>query len=489
MVVAAPAAPVAARRPYAHQVVAAKWLLDSRNHFAGGCRLAGRILADDMGLGKTFSALLAAKVHKKANPAVKIVVLCQSGLIRNWKAEARLAGVHVDFILSNHSASFPEGREDAFVVIVDEAQAFQNPESARTRKFLGLCHGVKTIDHVQKDEKTGKVTSRWQETVRTGVPAESVYLLTGTPVKNGRPHNLLPLLQAINHGIASRDKVRDYLFRYCGPKQIWNGSRYVTSFDGATNLDEFHELTKIAILYRKTEDCIDLPELTRTLRPVDLSAEERREYETHFARLESEYRARLKSGKIKAGGDKLVLLNQLRLAGSVAKVGFTVKTVREIIARGGQVVIFTCFKESATKIAEALGVPVYSGDTSLAQRDAIVQAFQAGTQPVFVGVDKAGGVGLTLHAFGRCRHVFLVDRPWTPGDALQLEKRAHRIGQTNAVSAQWLQHGQIDDTIDGILDRKAENIAHILDGTRTGLTFATEADIADEITAALGWDN
>ncbi|MGP2478142.1 hypothetical protein, partial [Listeria monocytogenes] len=87
----------------------------------------------------------------------------------------------------------------------------------------------------------------------------------------------------------------------------------------------------------------------------------------------------------------------------------------------------------------------------------------------------------TLHAHGNCRNVVLHDRPWTPGDAEQEEKRAHRIGQPNAVLATWLQYGTVDQTIDQILMDKKENSEHVLAGVRTTLSFASPADIADAV--------
>jgi len=450
-----------ARKPMGHQAVAAKWLLATRNTICNGQRLRGRILADDMGLGKTYSALLAAKVHKANDAQCLVVVIAPASLLRNWETEARLAGVKIDICVSNHHSKIPSGIAGNFVVICDEAHAFQNPDSARTKKLLALAA---TPD------------------------CQGIYLLTGTPVKNGRPHNLLPLLQAINHGIVRAGKIRDYLVRFCGPRQVWTPRGYVTVFDGATHLDELHQLTKAAILRRTADECLDLPDLTRVLREVELTADENADYQAHFNRLQATYRARLREGKIKSGNDKLVLLNQLRLAGSVAKARTAIDIAEEVTETGGQIVIFTCFRETAEKVAAHFGVPVFDGSASLAARDAMVQAFQSHTQKVFVGIDKAGGVGLTLHAHGKCRHVLLLDRPWTPGDALQLEKRAHRIGQPNSVNAVWLQHGTIDDKVDGIIQQKAENIEHILTGERISIAFSEE-NMADAVIDALGWND
>ncbi len=467
---------------FEHQKTGVKWLLSCHQR---GER--GGILADEMGLGKTGTALVAARACKQADPETKVVVIAPKSLGINWKKEAKLFGSQVDEVYTNHNASFPEGIEGKFILIVDEAHCFQDLASLRTRQFLALVNGKKLVKHEQKNDWGRVISTRWEE-VKTGDECLAVYLLTGTPLKNGRPLNLLPLLKAINHKlVASPQKVKEFKERYCGPETVRTPRGPVTTYNGATNLDELHELTKPSILRRLSKDCIDLPELTRVVKKVELDKDGQTAYQTKLNALKAEYTRRLVKGEIKSGGEKLVLLTQLRLAGSAAKVPATIEFADEILEQGGQVVIFTEFRESAEAIAARYGVPAYTGETSGTGRNSIVEAFQAGTQKVFVGVGKAGGVGLTLHAHGKCRNVILVDRPWTPGDAEQEEKRAHRIGQPNAVLATWLQHDTVDETIDGILLSKKENSENVLSGERTTLSFKSPAEIADAVFDALGW--
>lgn len=465
-----------------HQKSGARWLLASQTR---GER--GGILADEMGLGKTGTALLAARIHKEVDADVRVIVIAPKSLGINWKKEAKLFKAKIDAIYTNHNASFPEGQTGKFIVIVDEAHAFQDLSSIRTRQFLALVNGTKLVKHETKDTAGKVISTRWEE-VKTGNEALAVYLLTGTPLKNGRPLNLLPLLRAINHRLtATPAKIKEFKETYCGPETIRTPRGLVTTYNGATNLDELHTLTQPSILRRLTKDCIDLPELTRVTREVELTDAEQAEYDRKLNALKAEYVRRLTKGEIKSGGEKLVLLTQLRLAGSIAKVPATIELTDEILEQNGQVVIFTEFRESADALAAHYGVPAYTGDTSGTARNAIVEAFQAGTQKVFIGIGKAGGVGLTLHAHGKCRNVILVDRPWTPGDAEQEEKRAHRIGQPNAVLATWLQHDTVDQTIDAILLEKKENSENVLSGERTTLAFKSPGEIADAVFTALGW--
>jgi hypothetical protein len=71
-----------------------------------------------------------------------------------------------------------------------------------------------------------------------------------------------------------------------------------------------------------------------------------------------------------------------------------------------------------------------------------------------------GGLGFTLH---RARHVVLVERPWTPGDAEQAEDRCHRIGMGACLTSHWLQLGVADQLVDGLIASKAERIALLLE--------------------------
>ena len=76
-----------------------------------------------------------------------------------------------------------------------------------------------------------------------------------------------------------------------------------------------------------------------------------------------------------------------------------------------------------------------------------------------------GGLGFTLH---RARHVVLLERPWTPGDAEQAEDRCHRIGMGAALQSHWLQLGGADQLVDGLIASKAERIAVVM-GSRERL--------------------
>jgi len=96
----------------------------------------------------------------------------------------------------------------------------------------------------------------------------------------------------------------------------------------------------------------------------------------------------------------------------------------------------------------------------------LIEQFQSGEVPVFVG-SKAAGTGVTLH---RARHLLFVEYFWTSADLDQAEDRIRRIGQKYPTKM-WYLHAPntIDDRICRIIARKrgimakAVGIEHVED--------------------------
>mgnify|MGYP001568891805 CR=1 FL=1 len=413
---------------YEHQDVGVRWLLEHRSG----------IVADDMGLGKTRQSLVAARAI-----ADRIIVVAPAGLRFNWLREAEAVDAQIEFY---SWAKVPEPPEGSFTLIGDEAHYAQNIKAARTKRFLALA--------------------------RT---ARAVFLLTGTPIKNGRPANLYPLLVAIQHPL-TRDR-RTYERRYCnaGPTR-W--SRWDVT--GAAHLDELHRKTCDGILRRLKSECLDLPAKTRTLRRVELDDLAQAAYDTVLHAMQAEYRRRKAAGEIDEA-DAIVLLTHLAHAGSLAKVRPAIEMAQEIIEQGDQVVLFTRFLDSAAQLASALEAGRITGDDDAAQRQEAIDLFQRGDLRAMVCTLGAGNVGINLTP---AAYAILVDRPWTPGDAEQAEARLNRIGQTMPVTSIWLQVDAADAAIDALLEQKAERIELVLAGKRR--TLRGIGSLGDVAAAVLG---
>jgi SNF2 family DNA or RNA helicase len=460
------------------------------------------LLADDMGLGKTLTALAAAKFLAESE-GLEIIVIAPKSLGEHWKREASKLSLEISLF---SWAKLPAPEEKNVCLIVDEAHYAQSWGSARTKKMIALA-------------KT----------------ARAAFLLTGTPMKNGRPANLYPLLVAVRDQLAANK--RAYEVRYCDA----HPTRFCPwDISGSSNLEELFKKLQGKMLRRKKEDCLNLPEKIRILRIAELSGDAEKTFNSEFSELMDKYEkiASLKRQiipkilvlvgaqdwdgikKISAplpdlcrkiekifaekpqkdwgrliigavpnrhgdGAEALTTMTALRQAASLAKLATARELADELLEQGQQAVVFFEFVASAKQFAEDLrkdgiSVELLLGDSK--DRQAAVDRFQSGESKVFVGSLKAGGVGITLTAAST---VILVDRPWTPGDAIQAEDRVHRIGQKANSTAIWIQIADIDEEIDKLLIEKAENIGLALAGKAESLEMLSPQELSEKILASL----
>ncbi len=184
------------RRLFRHQHLAVRWLLARR----------GAVLADAMGLGKTLSALVAGRALVRLADC-RLVVVAPAGLHPHWRREAAALGLRLEL----HSwARLPsELPEAGTVLIADEAHFAQSISAVRTQAFLRLARHPRL---------------------------RAIWLLTGTPMRNGRPVQLFPLLAAIGHPLAADQ--RAFEERYCQGHWQERGGRRIWQANGASGLEE-----------------------------------------------------------------------------------------------------------------------------------------------------------------------------------------------------------------------------------------------------------
>jgi SNF2 family DNA or RNA helicase len=104
---------------------------------------------------------------------------------------------------------------------------------------------------------------------------------------------------------------------------------------------------------------------------------------------------------------------------------------------------------------QAIALPhlLFTGDTPLRERGAVVRDFQANKAPVLLLSLKAGGVGLNLTAADTVIHL---DPWWNPAVEQQASDRAHRIGQQQPVFVYKLVvAGSIEERLLALQARKA----------------------------------
>ena len=322
------------------------------------------------------------------------------------------------------------------MLIADEAHFAQTLQAARTQAFLRLARHPRL---------------------------RAIWLLTGTPMKNGRPVQLFPLLAAIGHPLAADQ--RHFEERYCQGHWREQGGRRTWQASGASQLEELQRLVRPLVLHRRKGQCLDLPPKRRLERPVALDPSAAEAFERALQERIDDYRRRAMAGEVRRDAEALAVFTALRQIASRHKRDATVSLVSELVAAGEAVVVFTAFVATALALHSQLGRPEDGGPLVGAvpppRRQKLVDAFQSGRSPVLIATYGTGGLGFTLH---RARHVVLVEWPWTPGDAEQAEDRCHRIGMGAALTSHWLQLGVADRLVDDLIASKAERISLLLQG-------------------------
>ncbi|KAK7858008.1 dna annealing helicase and endonuclease zranb3 [Quercus suber] len=272
--------------------------------------------------------------------------------------------------------------------------------------------------------------------------AKYAILLSGTPALS-RPIELFKQLEALYPDVYKN--VHEYGNRYC------KGGIFGI-YQGASNHEELHNLMKATVMIRRLKKDVltELPVKRRQQVFLELAEKDMKQINALFHELE------VVKGKIKACQSKE----------EVDSLKFNQKNL--INKAGCKFLIFAHHQPMIDSIYQFLlkkkvGCIRIDGGTPAASRQALVTDFQEkdATRAAVLSI-KAGGVGLTLTAAST---VIFAELSWTPGDLIQAEDRAHRIGQVSAVNIYYLlANDTVDDIIWDVVQSKLENLGQMLDG-------------------------
>ncbi|WP_238536520.1 SNF2-related protein [Stigmatella aurantiaca] len=417
------------------------WMARLAEWGGGGC------LADDMGLGKTLQTLTLLLHRAKDGPAL---VVAPTSVCFNWIREAERFAPSLrvksyrdadrervlpvlkagDVLLVSYGLLVRDAERFASVpfatLVVDEAQAAKNPDSARAKALADI-------------------------------QAEAKVALSGTPVEN-RLSELWSLFHIVFPGLL-------------GGREAFR-KRFAVPIEREGNKEARASLSRVIrpFLLRRTkaEVARELPPRIETVVPVVLSEGERKLYEA--ARIASILQLESRTEKDKRFV-MLAALTRLRLLAChpklwdedsplpSSKLERMVERVEELRAEGSRALIFSQFVRLLNLAGEALearGITFQylDGQTPAAERQARVEAFQRGEGDVFLISLKAGGTGLNLTA---ADHVIHLDPWWNPAVEDQATDRAHRIGQTRPVTVSRLvSEGTIEEAILALHAEKRE---------------------------------
>ncbi len=459
-----PAELTATLRPY--QIDGFRWMARLA-HWAGGA-----VLADDMGLGKTLQALAMLVYRAKEGPAL---VIAPTSLGSNWMREA--AAFAPTLRLRLHRGT---GRDKTLgalgpgdVVVTSYDIAVIDRESWK--------HTFATVVFDEAHALKNSTTLRARAAVE--IPAACRIALSGTPIEN-RVGELWSLFRAVLPGVfGSAEHFRD---RWVGPIERDGDA------DARTALAR---LVRPFILRRtKAEVARELPPRTEVRIDVELGVDARARYDemrTAMARalagLDEHTRPEQRRFQV------LIALTRLRQiachpglldptwTGGSPKLTAMVDLLLELKEEGRRALVFSQFTEHLRLAGEAMTAAGISfryldGSTPATQRDAEVAAFMGGQGDVFLLSVKAGGVGLNLTA---ASDVVILDPWWNPAVENQAADRAHRIGQTQAVTIYRLvAQNTVEEQMLRLHAEKQELVSAVLEGTGEGASLSVEDMLA-----------
>jgi len=405
------------------------------------------ILADDMGLGKTRQAIVAMEA---GCPEGTILVVCPASIKLNWKREILM----VDDEASIEVLGVDNDHNDApRWIIINYDILGKHADRLHTINWSGII-----LDEAHFIKNASKRTSHCLKLL--GVQAEAhapligpdyVFLLTGTPMTN-RPKDLFNLFRCVGHPAAR--SFLSFAKRYCDAYR--NDYGWVTT--GASNIDELNLLMKEVSIRRTKDEVLDLPPKVRSWVPVDISGSK-----AAFNAIDGFLSWYVGTDPSKPNDTEfLARLMKVRTALHKAKFNAVAERIKDVIATGEKVVLFTCFTDGIDRHKKILGdqaVTITGSDTST-KRMVAVDRFQNDPN-VRVALCNiiAGGVGITLTAG---THVIFQDLDWVPANHAQAEDRCYRIGQDQRVTVEYFYaDGTLDGYIATLLEQKIALIAAV----------------------------
>lgn len=171
--------------------------------------------------------------------------------------------------------------------------------------------------------------------------------------------------------------------------------------------------------------------------------------------------------------------------GCSAKREACMEIVQRAIEGEHRLLIFSQFTTMLEKLEQELtkaGIAYYkiTGETSKKKRMELVDSFNQGDTPVFLISLKAGGTGLNLTGADVVVHY---DPWWNVAAQNQATDRAHRIGQTRAVTVyKLIAKGTIEEKIQKMQGKKQSLADSVLTGESVNLASLSKEELLEILT-------
>ncbi len=439
----------------------------------------GGILADEMGLGKSLQTISFIKQILSLKKDAKIIIVVPTALVYNWQKEFQkfasdLKYVTVADVKSKRKEIFKN--RDKYNIFITSFGLVRNDNDEYEKIDFELC----VVDEAQniKNYQAG-MTKEIKK-----IKAKCKIALTGTPVEN----NITEIWS---------------IFDFIMPGYLHNVLKFREKYnikdvdeDGIKILKTLNYQISPFILRRKKKDVIkSLPEKIENKVYIDLPDVQKKLYVKVLNDTKKEMDELIKNGGFQKSRMKILqLLTKLRQLcidpnvlytnynGEAIKLEELLRIVKENIANGHKILIFSSFKrvlENVKKMFNNHGISSYTinGDVKSKDRAMLVEAFNKDNTNCFLITLKAGGTGLNLTGADVVIHL---DIWWNPAVEDQATDRAHRIGQANTVNViKLVTNGTIEEKIIELQEKKKILSENLIEGNTSSnnLTSLTEEDI------------
>ena len=396
----------------------------------------GRVLiADDMGLGKTVQALGLASYYHQYWP---VLIICQSTLKYNWLTSVlrwlpqSVTGQDISVISSSRDYI---GSDKFIVISYDLVSKKQDELSQKNFQFV-----IVDESHCIKDSKSAR-TKAVEPLLKA---SKYLVLLSGTPALS-RPIELFTQICALDPKLFRW--VSEFGNRYCDGKMKKIRDREIPDYSGSSHMTELSLLLKERCLIRRLKSDVlqQLPGKMRSTITLDPA------YVDTKSKTMTSKKAENANDQLKGQERHMFILEWYRDTAK-AKVKAVQNYIRELLGQGNQKFLVFAHHQIVMKalteaVEEAKVQYIFiDGSVSSEERNSQVEKFQTSDKVrVAVLSITAANAGITLTAASL---VVFAELFWNPGILTQAEDRAHRIGQTDSVTIQYL---VARDTADDVL--------------------------------------
>lgn len=450
-----------------YQIEGYRWLRRLAEWGVGG------VLADDMGLGKTLQTLAVILDRKDEGPTL---VIAPTSVAFNWirETERFAPGLTAHLYRETDRTEFLTQVGPGDIVVCSYGLALRDHAA-----LAGVEWGTLVLDEAQAIKNSRSKTSR----AIAEIPAAWTVALTGTPVEN-HLGELWSLFRVVSPGVFGGWE--QFRKRFALPIE--------KNDDEAARMGLADRLKPFVLRRKKSDVLQDLPPRTEMNLYVDLSKEERAEYER--VRLEAIGEVDQLQATVTTQDQRfriLALLTRLRqischpqlvnasYTGEAAKLKQLRETLSNLKDEGHRALIFSQFTQHLALIRSELEESGFTyeyldGSTPAQARQDRVDAFQNGSADVFLISLKAGGTGLNLTA---ADYVIHMDPWWNPAVEDQATDRAHRIGQDKPVMVyRIIARDTIEEEIFALHETKRDLVAGVMEGTAAAAKLNNDELIA-----------